>query len=408
MRRRLRTQVASVAAVRSHPASFYVHALKPRLNSILSVRARSRLAWLPVHVAIIVTAMIAIADNWLPWPVDLMLSVAIGLAFGGLMFLGHETMHGAVVRGRRARSLVGTICFAPLCLSPRLWSVWHNRVHHANTNRIGADPDMYPTLAEYHANAAARFAADNFALGGKRWRGVLCLVAGFTGQSSQILLFARSRMQISRRDHRIALLHTATLVAGWVALAFVIGPAAFVFAYLVPVVIANILVMSFIVTNHGLSPANDDNDPLLSSLSVTIPRWAEWLTLDFGYHTEHHLFPAASGRHLRTVRAALVETWPERYQSLPLGTALARLYATGRVYQDATTLVDPRTGGAWQTIVPRESARDARKIEGEHAADTRNVARRDGAADRNRALLTDRQPESHAAPVLRPLLERAE
>ena len=371
-------------------------------------RARSRLAWLPVHVAIVVTAIIAIAQDWFPWPIEVLLSIVIGLSFGGLMFLGHEVMHGAVVRGRRARSLVGAICFAPLCLSPRLWSVWHNRVHHANTNRIGADPDMYPTLADYHANAGARFAADNFALGGKRWRGVLCLVAGFTGQSSQILISARSRLQISARDHRIAWLQTGLLVAGWIALAFVIGAGAFVLAFLVPMVIANILVMSFILTNHGLSPGNDDNDPLLGSLSVTIPRWAEWLTLDFGYHTEHHLFPATSGRHLRTVRAALVETWPERYQSLPLGTALARLYATGRVYQDATTLVDPKTGGTWQTIMPRESAGDTRELEAEHATDSRKVANRDRAADRPRALLTDRQPKSHPSSVLRPLLERVE
>ena len=32
------------------------------------------------------------------------------------------------------------------------------------------------------------------------------------------------------------------------------------------------------------------------------------------------------------------------------GTALARVFATGRVYRDATTLVDPRTGGVWSTL----------------------------------------------------------
>jgi hypothetical protein len=112
------------------------------------------------------------------------------------------------------------------------------------------------------------------------------------------------------------------------------------------------VVMAFILTNHALSPATDTNDPLLGALSVTTPRWVEWLTLGFGYHVEHHLFPAASTRHARAIRAALVEAWPERYQSMPLGAALAHLFRTGRVYQDATTLVDPRSGGVWPTLSP--------------------------------------------------------
>jgi fatty acid desaturase len=175
---------------------------------------------------------------------------------------------------------------------------------------------------------------------------------GFTGQSLQMLIFARARLQMSARDHRRALIATAVPAALWLALAWAIGPVPFLFAYVLPLIVANVVVMSFIVTNHGLSPATDINDPLLGSLSVTVPRWLEWLTLDFGYHVEHHLVPAASARHGRAIRAELVATWPERYQSMPLGAALVRLFRTGRVYQDAATLVDPRTGGTWPALGP--------------------------------------------------------
>jgi len=340
--------------MQQYPPSFYVRQIKPRLAAALSAPASSRLLWLPVHATVVAVATLAIARGWVPWPVFPALSLLIGLAFGGLMFLGHETMHGAVLRGRlaRAKTLVGTLCFAPLLLSPRLWSVWHNRVHHANGNRLDVDPDMYPSLAAYRASGVLRFVTDNFALGGGRWRGVASLLVGFSGQSLQLLIGARSRLQMSARDHRRALADTALVVALWIALAVAIGPVAFALAYLLPLVIANVVVMSFIVTNHGLSPATDANDPLLGSLSVTVPRWLEWLTLDFGYHVEHHLFPAASARNGRAIRAALVEVWPERYQSMPLGAALARLFRTGRIYQDATTLVDPRGGGAWPALVP--------------------------------------------------------
>jgi fatty acid desaturase len=76
------------------------------------------------------------------------------------------------------------------------------------------------------------------------------------------------------------------------------------------------------------------------------------MTLQFGYHVEHHLFPAMSSRHARSVRELLRRRWPLRYQSMPLRTALAKLYNTARVYKDAVTLVDPRTGREYTTLMP--------------------------------------------------------
>jgi len=311
-----------------------------------------RLLWIPVHVSVITLATVAIAQRWLPWPALPLLSVMIGLAFAGLAFVGHEVMHGGMLRGRRARLVIGGVCLAPLVVSPHLWTVWHNRVHHANANRIDVDPDMYPSLARYRSHRASRFAIDHFALGGRRWRGLLSLVLGFTVQSVEILCTARACLNMPARDHRRVILETLVVAAWWIALAGLIGAAAFTFAFLLPLLVANVIVMSFIVTNHSLSPATDVNDPVLGALSVTTPRWVEWLTLEFGYHVEHHLFPTVSARHARAIRTEILALWPERYQSMPLVAALARMFETGRVYRDATTLVDPCTGGEWHTLSP--------------------------------------------------------
>src|SRR5690606_41422345 len=48
----------------------------------------------------------------------------------------------------------------PFCLAPRLWTVWHNRVHHGNTNRQGRDPDAMATLEEYKENRLARLSSE--------------------------------------------------------------------------------------------------------------------------------------------------------------------------------------------------------------------------------------------------------
>jgi fatty acid desaturase len=94
----------------------------------------------------------------------------------------------------------------------------------------------------------------------------------------------------------------------------------------------------------------------VSGLSVTAPRWLEWMTLQFGYHVEHHLVPAMSSRHARSVRELLRRHWPLRYQSMPLRRALAELHNTARVYKDAVTLTDPRTGREYATLMPRPDA----------------------------------------------------
>ena len=179
------------------------------------------------------------------------------------------------------------------------------------------------------------------------------LLFGLTGQSLQVLLNARRTGLLTRHLYRRAIIETVMGVAVWGAVASLVGGLGFVFVFVLPLIVANSVVMTFIVTNHNLSPFAPVNDPLFNSLSVTLPRVLEWLTLDFGFHVEHHLFPAMSHRHGRVVREVLRARFPERYQSLPLTEAIRRLHHTTRVYRDATTLIDPHTGQTWSTLLPR-------------------------------------------------------
>lgn len=340
------------------PVSYYVRELKPLLPSEAFAPARSRLLWLPVHLAIMAAIITAVGAGWVPWPLLPVASLALGISFAGTTFVGHETAHGGTVRGRRLKHALTWVCFLPFTLSPTLWKVWHNREHHAHTNDPALDPDMYPSLPVYQRSRTVRIVTDRFALGARRWTGVLSLLFGFTGQSSQILLVrARARGWLTTRQQRLALAETAAGVAVWATVAWLVGPLAFVFVFVLPLVVANWIVMAFILTNHGLSPGTGHvNDPLVNSLSVTVPRLCDWVTLGFGFHTEHHLFPAMSTRHAPKVRALLQQKWPERYQSMPLGTALLALHRTARVYRDDVTLTDPRTGAVWPTLLPREPA----------------------------------------------------
>jgi fatty acid desaturase len=319
-------------------------------SSFLPVPAR--LTWIALHVAVIAAGTCIIASRWGGWPVRLMMSLLIGHSFAGLAFVGHELLHGAILRKRAPRYLLGWLCLLPFALSPRLWIAWHNRVHHGHTMLAGVDPDAYPTLDAYRDDRMLRI-VDHVAPARGHWLGVSSLLAGFTLQSMHILIRARARGYLSRHDHLLAWLETSLGILLWAMLAFYIGAVAFFFAFGVPLVIANVVVMSYILTNHSLSPLTEVNDPLLNTLSVTTPRILSILHLDFGLHVEHHLFPAMSSLHAHAVRDALLRIWPERYQSMSLARALRQLFSTPRIYKNAITLFDPRSGAEYSTLLPR-------------------------------------------------------
>jgi len=337
------------------PLSHYVRELRPKLPPVTFTPAHSRLAWIPIHVSIIVVAALAIALGWVPWPVFPVLGLVIGISFSCLTFVAHEAMHGGIVRNKLARQIVAWFGFLPFALSPRLWAGWHDKIHHAIAN-FPDDPDIYPTLAEYNASPRIRFFVNAFSLGERRWRGVLSLVLGFTVQSAHQLISATRSGFLSARQRRIAIFETLLGIAFWAGIAALVGFVPFLFIYVMPLVVANMVVMAFILTNHNLSPRVTVNDPLATGLSVTAPRLVEWLTLRFGYHVEHHLFPTVSARHGKIVRAAILAHCPERYQAMPLTSALAQLYRTARVYKDDVTLTDPNTGETWPTLLPRDPA----------------------------------------------------
>ena len=333
--------------------SSYAREVRPSLPTHAFAPVPSRLAWLALHVGIIAAGIVALYLRWGGWWAAPLYALVIGHSFAGAAFVGHETLHGAVIRNRAARSLVGWLCFLPFTLSPRLWVAWHNKTHHAHTMDEANDPDCFPSLGTYRTSRVARI-ADHFSFARDRRWGWLTLLLGFTGQSTQMLWrWSRASGVMSPRERRLAIAESAAGWAVWAAILWLLGPARFVFAFVLPLVVGNLVVISYILTNHSLSPMTAINDPLVNSLSVTLPRVFEKLHLNFGLHVEHHLFPSMSSQYAPLVRDELVRRWPERYQSLPLLTALARLAATPRVYATAERLHDPRTGVEAPTIVPR-------------------------------------------------------
>jgi fatty acid desaturase len=109
-------------------------------------------------------------------------------------------------------------------------------------------------------------------------------------------------------------------------------------------------VMSYISTNHNISPLTKINDPLENSLSVTVHPLLEKMHLNFGYHVEHHIFPRMSGAYTKKVHYELKKMFPDNYQVMPKWQALKLLYSTPRLYKNATTLINPKTLERYSTL----------------------------------------------------------
>jgi fatty acid desaturase len=330
----------------------YARELRPLLPPDVFGAAPARLLWLPVHLGVILGMAAWVVVGRTPWYLSLAAAVIAGHSWACLGFLAHETLHHAVVKSRAVERLVGCVGFLPYALSPTLWTAWHNQAHHGNTGKPVADPDGYGTLGFWRKNAVVR-ALETIAPGSGYRRSAVFLFVWFSIHSLLVLVFhSRRNGYYDRASRRVVHAEAAGMLAFWIGVLAYVGPHAFVFVWLVPTLVANAIVMSYIATNHFLNPLTETNDPLANTLSVTGPRWLEPLHLQFGYHVEHHLFPTMSGRHAPVVRDLLVRRYGSRYLRMPHARALRLLYARPKLHATHDTLVDPRTMATFNALAP--------------------------------------------------------
>jgi fatty acid desaturase len=279
------------------------------------------------------------------WWVSVLVAVAVGHSMGSTGFLAHEAMHGSIMRSTKGQNLVGYIAFMPFLLSPSLWRVWHNQVHHSKTNMGNADPDGFGTLSRYKRMPSTRYVA-RLAPGSRHWPSVFFFAYWFTFHGQVVLwIQARYLKTFAKLDRRRASIESLAALGAWVALAVTLGVTTgwvtLVFVMAIPFVVGNATVMSYIATNHFMRPQTKDNDPVENSMSVTTLPLLDKLHFNFSHHVEHHLFPRMSAKHAPRVRVWLQDNVGDRYVSPSHAKALVYLYKTPRVYLDANTLCDP-------------------------------------------------------------------
>jgi fatty acid desaturase len=291
-------------------------------------------------IAIIASGVWLAAFVPLPWPFRLGLSLLIGNLYIALMLFAHEVGHG--VHGGRAqqRWFVLFVGFLVYLIPPSLWTHWHNAAHHAHSNHPEIDPDNFDAVEAAKRGMAHRIMQSALVKG---LSGLLAL----TMQGQRVFWISsrspsRQKVFRSMRRGRI-LIELLVTILFWGLLSFQLGLDGSLWGVVLPMAIANIVIMSYVVTNHLLCPMSTTLNALQTTMSVKTLRILDLLHLNFSHHTEHHLFPEVSHRYYPLVRQVLEREFACEYQAPAHWRALFVLFRVPRAW-NGEEFFDQATG----------------------------------------------------------------
>jgi fatty acid desaturase len=145
-------------------------------------------------------------------------------------------------------------------------------------------------------------------------------------------------------NRKRVLIDFVLMASFWIGISIIVGLRAAIFIVAIPMLMANFVVLSYVVTNHMLRPLSSEIDTLSTTLSVTTFKFLDYIHFHFSHHVEHHLFPSMPTCMAPRVRACLIQHFGTRYLAPPHWKALLLVYQTPRIYDGEQILVEPYSG----------------------------------------------------------------
>ncbi|MDN4074004.1 acyl-CoA desaturase [Fictibacillus sp. CENA-BCM004] len=330
-----------------HSFGWYASRITPHLSKDFFKPVPARLWGGFAYLLVVVAGLLAIGLFDLHIIINIVIAGVLGASYAAMGFLGHEILHGTVVKTAWLRNFLGAVAFWPLSTGPRLWRKWHNMNHHVHTQHDEKDPDAWPNHEKWIQNSLLR-TIYRLPFGVRAFFSFLSLSVQFSMHG--LKMFIEYIKDFNPKNRPAVLLQTVLPWATWIGIMFWMGPVKWLFAFLFPLLIANFIVMSYISTNHRLNPLTPVNDPLANSLTVTVPKWVDVLHFNFSYHTEHHLFPSMSPKYYPIIKQHIKKMWPERYHEMKMSNAMKALWNTPRIYYKDNELIDPHKKNTFGTL----------------------------------------------------------
>ena len=326
------------------------------------------LVHLLVHYVIIAVVLVGCACNAQSFPWWLMFLGGLVAGHSALVaaVAGHELGHGAGRMPTWVRRVLESLGWSfALFATPTIQRKAHNVLHHGNTNNP-RDPDRRLMLAELDELGAAPGLFEWLLPNGRH--PLLTRIWGFSLMvfSYHLSLLLNSSMRtgeihdvgltdVQRRQALFEFGLNLSAYGGLWALSDYssIMAGTLVLTYFTVSTLAGM----YTSTNHLLNGmVEHGNDPLMTTASLKVPAWLDFLHLNFSHHTEHHLYPSASHEALPAVRMALRERFAERYCEIEWREALRILLAAPMFMKDSNTNCFVDGSGAQQVTFPTLTA----------------------------------------------------
>ena len=318
------------------PQREYVREIRAQLPA-KAFRPRPQKLWMVLaHSLVLVAGIFVIRNAPSMWVLPIV-SLIMGHSMGCLGFIVHDISHNAVVTRQPFKYLLELYVWGVVVTSPHMWHRVHNQSHHRMPNSL-TDPDRRYLARE--KTLAVRWYDRLFVP--SRASGVLnltCLafLAYITRNMTAALLFPGKRKpsiatykpDYTWRDQLRIHFEFGIGIAFHVGIFFAAGATLihYLWAGLLPAIVGSMVLSAYTITNHLLNPLMPEPiDPLMTTHSLRVPRFVDWLHHHFSHHTEHHLFPNMSSDYYPLIRRILNEQYADRFQCVTYGEALRLLW----------------------------------------------------------------------------------
>lgn len=284
----------------------------------------------PLVLAGCLIAFVWIGDTW--W--QLFTAAVLAVVFTQIAFLGHDAAHRQIFVSGRWNDWISLILGDLLVgMSYGWWQHKHTR-HHANPNKLGADPDIeLPVIAvtaetaNAHRNRASAWLRAHQGL----FFFPILLLEGVSLHVSGIRRVATSQ-RLDRRWVEIGLL--SVRLVGFTTLVFVVLSPGIAFAFLgVQLGLFGFYMgVSFAPNHKGMPVVPRDvtldflRRQVMMSRNIRGSRFIDVAMGGLNYQIEHHLFPSMPRPHLRRA-APIIAAYCRRHGVPYTQTGLFASYA---------------------------------------------------------------------------------
>ena len=261
-----------------------------------------------------------------------------GHSLAAIGFLSHELTHGVIIRNKQFLFFAEKFFWGIALVSPTMWRRAHNQTHHPYLN---TPKDCDRRFLETEKTTFHRWYvfliypnAEMFP-----WNPLIWTYMNLYFLRNTIAVFLNGGKCIPivpampcyrKGDGRKVMLDVLFILAIFCMLFFVGGFSLIRFSEMIVVsqLVASIIVMAYIFTNHMLNPITTESDAIGGSTSVIVPAWLDWLHTHYSYHTEHHVFPTLNSDYYPQLSLLLQKRFPDKYRRIPIRDAWRQLWKT--------------------------------------------------------------------------------